>query len=561
MAGRVNLLTVRMLLRRSGRWKTAAVMTSIATLPPVPSMADSSSAGPRGHAVACAVTGGLLGLTQGFGLYLVSSNLGSIQGALGATAAEASWLISAYTATALSSTLLLTKVRLQFGLRAFAVWGLLAFLAVAALHLATDSVAAAVAARAALGLAAAPLSTLAVFYFMEALPQRLAPVALLLGFAALQLPGPLARVLATELLEKGQWHGLFMLDVALSVLSLGTVLGVRLKAQPRQDVFVWGDLLAFPLYAGGLALLCVAVSQGRLAWWTDTPWLGQCLALGIAFVGLYVVVDLGRRRPLLDLKWLSSGYMVRFVIAVLLFRIVLSEQTVAVVGLMGVLGQSNDQMRVLFALASLSMLVGFLLSMLMAKRGWLHSISIVSALFVCAAAWMDSDVTALVRPQDLYLSQSLLAMGLATFFSAALLLGFGPVIQEGGKNMVSFLAAFSFAQYMGSLMGSAWIGTTVAELQQKHYHALVQHLTTADPAVTLRVAQLGGAVARVVNDPAARSGQALAMFSQQVTRESYVLAYGDLFQLIAWVSLGMAAWLAMLGWRAHRRSVAARPTP
>src|SRR5512135_3263206 len=39
-----------------------------------------------------ATAGLLLGLTQGFGLYLVSNNLGDIQGSLGATSAEASWL-------------------------------------------------------------------------------------------------------------------------------------------------------------------------------------------------------------------------------------------------------------------------------------------------------------------------------------------------------------------------------------------------------------------------------------------------------------------------------------
>ena len=47
--------------------------------------------------------------------------------------------------------------------------------------------------------AATPLSTLAVYYMMEALPKHMAPVALLIGFAGLQLPGPLSRVRAPDL--------------------------------------------------------------------------------------------------------------------------------------------------------------------------------------------------------------------------------------------------------------------------------------------------------------------------------------------------------------------------
>ncbi|MFX5751983.1 hypothetical protein ABTE32_21430, partial [Acinetobacter baumannii] len=88
--------------------------------------------------------------------------------------------------------------------------GLLLFLLVSALHLLTDDLVSALAVRAALGIAAAPLSTLAIYYMMEALPQRLAPVALLAGFACLQLPGPLSRVVSPDLLEIGRWHGLFL---------------------------------------------------------------------------------------------------------------------------------------------------------------------------------------------------------------------------------------------------------------------------------------------------------------------------------------------------------------
>ncbi|HET7864220.1 MAG TPA: MFS transporter, partial [Burkholderiaceae bacterium] len=320
--------------------------------------------------LARATAGVLLGLTQGFGLYLVSNNLGDIQGSLGATAAEVSWLTTAYFATALWATLLVTKMRLHFGLRAFTIASLWLFVAVSALHLLTDTLGSAIAVRAALGLAAAPLSTLAVFYMMEALPQKFAPLALLIGFACLQLPGPLSRVISPDLLAAGRWHGLFLLDVALAALSVAAIHAVPLKPQPRQRAFEAGDLLPFVLYATGLALLCVTVSQGRLAWWTDAPWLGWCLALAIACTAVYALIDLNRSSPLLDLRWLTRPYMLRFVLAVLLFRIVLSEQTVGVVGLMSALGQSNAQMQTLFSLASVGLLTGFVLAAVMAiKRG------------------------------------------------------------------------------------------------------------------------------------------------------------------------------------------------
>ena len=140
-------------------------MTEAAALP-APEPANASEHRPPAdpydlrRGLACGLTGTLCGLTQSFGLYLVGSNLPGIQGSLGATAAEAGWLTTAYFSTALWSTLLLVKVRLHFGLRLFTGLGPACFVLVSSLHVLTNTVSSAVAVRAALGLAAAPLSTL-----------------------------------------------------------------------------------------------------------------------------------------------------------------------------------------------------------------------------------------------------------------------------------------------------------------------------------------------------------------------------------------------------------------
>lgn len=125
----------------------AAADAALTARPPSPAVP--AEAYDLRHGLACGATAVVVGPTQGLGLYLVGSNLASIQGALGATAAEASWLTTAYFSTALWSTMLLVKVRLHFDLRLFASLGLLCFLAIAGLHVLTSSVVSAVAVRAA----------------------------------------------------------------------------------------------------------------------------------------------------------------------------------------------------------------------------------------------------------------------------------------------------------------------------------------------------------------------------------------------------------------------------
>ena len=56
----------------------------------------------------------LLSLTQGLGMNLVSANIPQIQGSIGATVNEATWLMAAYVAPNASLSLALIKIRSQF---------------------------------------------------------------------------------------------------------------------------------------------------------------------------------------------------------------------------------------------------------------------------------------------------------------------------------------------------------------------------------------------------------------------------------------------------------------
>lgn len=523
-------------------------------------IATAESRGTRRRA-ACAVVSLLIGLTQGLGLNLVSTNLAGIQGSIGATAAEAAWLTTGYFAMALSATLLTTKFRLHAGLRTFAVLGLALVLAVNALHLATDALATAVAVRVALGFAAAPLSTLAVLYMIEACPLKAAAAGLVLGFATLQLGMPIARMLSPELLEIGRWHGLYLFEVALSALSLAGILAVPLTPTPTRAAFSRGDWISFPLYAASFVFLSIAVSQGRLHWWRDTAWIGVCLAAAIGLMALFLIFELLRGRPMVNLQWLLRPYMLRFVAAVLLFRIVLSEQTVGIVGLMNLMGQGNEQMRLLFGIVALATVLGFALSLVIAAKGGASYLALVATVLIGCAAWMDASVTSLTRPHELLLSQALLTLGLSSFFAAACLMGFGPVVKEGGENLVSFVAAFSAANYLGVLVGSAWISTFIADRQAFHFVALAQHLTGADPEIVRRIAQGAAGVARQVVDPYARGLQGVSALAVAVTREAAVRAYIDLFQTLAALSGAMAVWLGYVRWRYWWATRPPKPSP
>lgn len=515
------------------------------------------------HGAACAVVSVILGLTQSLTVFGINNNLSALQGALGATAVEAGWLSTAYFATGLSAVVLITKLRIQVGMERFATWAIAAFALVSLWSFLAPSLANAIAARAALGLAAASLITLAVLYMLEAVPPALAPVGAALGLATLQFGSPLGRVIAQPLFDASPGMGLPMFDVALALLGVAAINAVPLHPTPRQKVFTIGDAPAFLLYASGLALLCIVITQGRARWWTDTAWLGTCLAGGIACIGAYVMLDLWRDKPLIDLRWLASPAFRWCAISIIVFRIGLSEQPTGAVGLMNVLGINNDQMRVLFGWVTFGIALGFAVVVVGIALRSLRSVLLASLALVVVASLLDANATSLTRPHDIVVSQLLIAVATAMFLGSTFVLGLLPVVQDGLRNIVSFLAMFSGSQNLGSLIGAAWLGTYVADQQHVHVARLVESISLADPQVALRATHAAAAQAGVVVDPLLRGTLGVGSLAQQVAREAWVLAYGDLFRRVAFVAALTFVWLAVYWgahwWRDRARAVAAIP--
>lgn len=505
----------------------------------------------------------LLGLTQGLGLNLVSANLTGIQGALGITQLESNWLVAGYMATNITGTLLVYKMRTQFGLRRFAEVGLAVYVLVAFAHLLTNDLRSAVVVRAVTGFVAAPLSTLALFYMLEkAPPAKRLSIGVCFGLLGAQLAVPLARVISPELLEIGEWHGLYLLETGLALMSLCIILTLPLTHPPRMKVFGLADLVSFPLLAVGSGSLILVLALGRPYWWFEAPWLGVLMAVGIGALALMAAVELNRATPIIDLRWLCSRDMLAFTGALLLFRVLLSEQQVGAVGLFNVLGLQNEQMAPLFWIVAAATAAGYAFASFVvtpARTPYLH----LAALgLIAAAAFMDSQATNLTRPEQFYLSQAMLAFAGAIFLGPAMVSGFARVLQRGTGYILSFIAVFLGAQTVGSMLGSAVLGTFVILREKFHSNILTGALTLTDPIIAQRLRSYGAGYAPTLQDGALRDAQGVAALGRLATQEANVLAYNDMFLLVAILALsGMAILIVHMTaeMRAARRRMSAQP--
>lgn len=493
--------------------------------------------------LAYALVAVLVALTGGLGNALVAANLPQIQGQLGLSPAEGAWLTAAWMMTNASANLLLFKARQQFGLRAFTEVGLGLYALLALLHLAVGSLATTVLVRLASGFAGAACTALGTIYMLQALPRQYVGRTLAIGAGLAQLALPLAWILSPALMTQGNWHQLYEFEAGLALCAFAAVMVLKLPPGIQQRVFASGDLLTFALLAPALALLVVVLTQGQVRWWLDTPWLGVLLALSLLLFLAAAAFEHHRPRPLLQVRWLLTPTMLRFLTGAFLLRFLTSEQTFGVVALMRTLDMGPEQMAPLFAVILLGVAVGIAASALTFGPKALVPQLLVAIVLFGTAALLDQHRSNADRPMDFALSQFLAAAGSGLYMGPLMLMGFRLTLARGLDHVVSFIVLFSLTQTFGSLAGSAVLGTWQQHREHVHSRQLVDQLDRADPLLAGRLAAYGQTLAPRLPDAGQRRLQASAQLSRSVRREAQVRAFNDVFALSGWLAVGFLGWL------------------
>ncbi|MET0172461.1 MAG: MFS transporter, partial [Agrobacterium vaccinii] len=168
---------------------------------------------------------------------------------------------------------------------------------------------------------------------------------------------------------------------------------------------------------------------------------------------------------------------------------------------------------------------------------------VIALTLIALGAYMDSTSTNLVRPEQMYLSQAMIAFGAAMFLPPVMAKGFGAALAKGPPYLVNFITIFLFTQITGSMLTTGILGSFVTLREKFHSNILVESILLQNPQVAQRVSQLSAGYSHVITDAALLKAEGLSLLGAQVTREAYILAYNDTFLLI---SVCAAAALVML---------------
>jgi hypothetical protein len=118
------------------------------------------------------------------------------------------------------------------------------------------------------------------------------------------------------------------------------------------------------------------------------------------------------------------------------------------------------------------------------------------------------------------------------------------MLEQGPSHIVTFIVLFSTTQNVGGLAGSALLGTYQVEASRAHAVSLAERAVPSDPIVAARIQAGARAVSGAIVDPQARQAQGASALGQALGRQANVLAFNDVFRLVAVVAILAALYLA-----------------
>jgi MFS family permease len=489
-------------------------------------------------------------VTQGLGMNIVTANMYQLQGEFSATVAEVVWLSAAYMAPYASLSIALFKIRAQYGLRPFAELSIILFVVASCLNLFVTDLHSAIVVRFVSGMAAAPLSSLGFLYILEAYPaHRKLSFGLCTALTGTLLSAPIARIISPSLMEIDGWRSLYTMELGVALIALPAIYLLPLTAPPRAKILERVDVLSYLFLATGLGCLAFFFSLGRFYWWLEASWLGLLLAAAVVCLTCMAFIELHRKNPMIDLRWIFSRQNLHIAAVLIIFRAVTSEQSTTAVSFYQQLGIMNDQTVTLYGIILLATILGGAFCAFLMVTKYVDTAHVIALSLIAIGAFLDSQATNLTRPEQMYFSQAMIAGGAAMFLPPVMAKGFASAMAKGLPYLVNFIAIFLFTQISGSLMMTAALGSFVTIREKFHSNILSEHIVLTDPNVALRISQLASSYGKVITDKTLLNAEGVSMLAQQVTREAYVLAYADTFLLISMVTTAALVMLLIhLAW-------------
>ncbi|MBU9126490.1 multidrug efflux MFS transporter [Burkholderia multivorans] len=497
-----------------------------ATVPPAPPHEGRASV-TDWIAVAAGALGALMATLD---ISITNSALPQIQGEIGATGTEGTWISTGYLMSEIVMIPLAAWLTRVFGLRNFLLVNSALFIAFSMMCGWSHSLAMMVVGRIGQGFTGGALIPTAQTIIRTRLPLSQLPVGMTL-FGLIVLLGPLfGPVLGGWLAENVSWSWCFFLNLPVCLLLMALLVFGLPSDRPQWSTFFNADWLGIAGLAIGLSSLTVVLEEGQRERWFESQMIVTLSYVSFAGMILIALSQRFAKRPIMRLslmrnpRYASVIVIVSAVGAGLYGVSYLLPQFLAIVA-----GYNAEQAGSIMLLSGLpAFLVMPILPRLLGKVDF-RVLVISGLLLFCLSCMLDIDLTAQSVGHDFVWSQ--LIRGVAQML-AMMPLNQASMAAVAREDSGDAAGLYNMARNLGGSIGLAIIGTVIDRRTTFHTAALRESITANASIGQERLSAYAANWFAQTGDLAYSKMRALGQLAQQIQIQAVVMTYSETFYLL-----------------------------
>nr|WP_221214589.1 DHA2 family efflux MFS transporter permease subunit [Novosphingobium hassiacum] len=470
---------------------------------------------------------------------IVNASLPTIQGEIGASASEGTWIATAYLVAEIIIIPLTGWLERVFGLRRFLLMAAILFTGFSVVCGLSTSLTMMILGRVGQGLTGGAMIPTALTIIATRLPKSQQPIGTAL-FGSTVIMGPvLGPLVGGWLTENFSWHYAFFVNVPIGMILVVLLLVGLPKGRMKLDELVNADWLGVIGMALGLGGVTVFLEEGHREQWFESALIWK-LAL-VAAVG-FVMIGLGQifaSRPVVKLALLRNRAFAAVFGLSLVLGAVMFGTAYVIPQFLAAIGDYNAMQagKVVF-LSGIPALLMMPLFPLMIARVDLRLIVGAGVLLLAAGCYLDVALTAQSRGEDFVISQ--LLRGLGTVF-CMMFLNQAAISSVSIEEASDAAGLFNAGRNLGGSVGLALLATLQDERWEFHRWTIHSALGANDVGLQDWVSQ------QVMTSGGGPDGLAMAMRSLDgmVLRDALVMAFNDDFMALT-IALLVVAPLVLL---------------
>lgn len=466
------------------------------------------------------IAGALGSLMATLDISIVNSALPVIQGEIGASAAEGTWITTSYLVAEIIIIPLTGWLERMLGLRRFLLIAAMLFTGFSAMCGFSTTLPAMIAGRIGQGFTGGAMIPTAMTIIATRLPRAQQPLGTAL-FGATIILGPVMGPLAGGwLTENFSWHYAFFINVPICALLMGLLIlglpGQRMRLGELADA----DWLGIAGMALGLGSLTVILEEGHREQWLDSSLIRWLIAAMILGFGLIAAGQLTARRPVIRLALLRNrGFAAVIVMGLMLGAVMFGTAFIIPQFLAGVAGYNAFQAGIVVLLSGIpAILMMPLLPALVAKA---DVRLMVAGGFLCMAAssWLNRMLTIEADGSAFTAGQLLCGAGQAL---CMMFLNQAAISSVAVEDAGDASGLFNATRNLGGSTCLALLASLQDERLEFHRWTLHSALSANDPTVQQWMATLSAA-----------TDGAYQAVDGAITAQAAVMAFSDSFVAMA----------------------------